>query len=56
MMQMAQMQPIDVLRRATSKVGRYLNIPLLGKLQPDAPADIIAVNGNSIYFSKIMKF
>ncbi len=56
MMQMAQMQPLDVLRSATSKAGRHLNIPLLGTLQPGAPADIIAVKGNPMHAFKILEY
>ncbi|MDO9102767.1 MAG: amidohydrolase family protein [Candidatus Nitrotoga sp.] len=56
MMQMAQMQPIDVLRSATLKAGRHLNIPLLGTLQPGAPADIIAVKGNPMHAFKILEY
>ncbi|MDO9048926.1 MAG: amidohydrolase family protein [Methylobacter sp.] len=56
MMHMANMQPIDVLRTATSKAGRYLNIPLLGTLQPGAPADMIAVKGDPVHALKILEY
>ncbi len=46
MKQMAGMKLIDILQAATSKAGQHLNIPLLGTLQPGAPADIIAIKGN----------
>ncbi|CAH1904930.1 Amidohydrolase [Candidatus Nitrotoga sp. HW29] len=56
MVQMVRMQPIDVLRSATLKPGQHLNIPLLGTLQPGAPADIIAVKGNPIHAFKILEY
>jgi imidazolonepropionase-like amidohydrolase len=56
MVQMARMQPIDVLRSATLKAGQHLNIPLLGTLQPGAPADIIAVKGNPAHAFKILEY
>lgn len=46
MMQMGNMGVMDVLRAATSKAGQQLNLPLLGTLQPGAPADMIAVKGD----------
>ncbi len=46
MMKMAGMELAAVLRAATSKAGQQLDIPLLGTLQPGAPADIIAVQGD----------
>ncbi len=36
----------ELLQLATSKAGEYLNIPLLGTIQKDAPADIIAIKGS----------
>ncbi len=56
MMHAANMQPIDVLRSATSKSGRYLNIPLLGTLQPGAPADMIAVKGDPTHALKTLEY
>lgn len=56
LMQMAKMELIDVLRVATSKAGQHLNIPLLGTLQPDAPADIIAVRGNPMHTLKNLEY
>ncbi|WP_430229606.1 amidohydrolase family protein [Nitrosomonas communis] len=47
MKQMGGMKLNDVLQAATSKAGQHLNIPLLGTLHPGAPADIIAIKGNS---------
>jgi imidazolonepropionase-like amidohydrolase len=55
-MHMTNMQPIEVLRSATSKSGRYLNIPLLGTLQPGAPADMIAVKGDPSHSFKILEY
>lgn len=56
MMQMAKMKPIDILRSATLKAGQHLNLPLLGTLQPGAPADIIAVKGNPAHVFKILEY
>jgi hypothetical protein len=56
MMHAANMQPIDVLRSATSKSGEYLNSPLLGTLQPGAPADMIAVKGDPTQNLKILEY
>lgn len=56
MMHTANMQPIDILRIATSKAGRHLNSPLLGTLQPGAPADMIAVKGNPAHALKILEY
>ncbi len=56
MMHAANMQPLEVLRSATSKSGRYLNIPLLGTLQPGAPADMIAVKGDPTHDLKTLEY
>jgi len=56
MMHLANMQPIEVLRSGTSKSGRYLNSPLLGTLQPGAPADMIAVQGDPVHAMKILEY
>lgn len=56
MRQMAKMGLIDVLRAATSKAGQHLNFPLLGTLQPGAPADIIAVRGDPTHNLKILEY
>ncbi|PKO58381.1 MAG: amidohydrolase, partial [Betaproteobacteria bacterium HGW-Betaproteobacteria-18] len=56
MMQMAKLGVMDVLRAATSKAGRHLNLPLLGTLQRDAPADIIAVKGDPTHSLKILEY
>lgn len=46
LMHLAKMKLPDVLRAATAKAGQYLGIPLLGTIQPGAPADLIAIRGN----------
>ena len=56
MMHMANMQAIEVLRSATSKAGQHLNLPLLGTLQPGAPADMIAVKGDPSHSFKILEY
>ncbi|MDP1772694.1 MAG: amidohydrolase family protein [Methylobacter sp.] len=56
MMHTTDMQPLEVLRSATSKSGRYLNSPLLGTLQPGAPADLIAVKGDPTHDLKILEY
>lgn len=55
MMQMGKIGLIDVLRTATSKAGRQLDLPLLGTLQQGAPADIIAVRGDPAHNLKILE-
>jgi len=44
----AKMTTLEVLTTITSKAGQHLNIPLLGTLSANAPADMIAVKGNVI--------
>jgi imidazolonepropionase-like amidohydrolase len=56
MMHMAKMQPIEVLRSATSKAVEHLNLPLLGTLQRGSPADIIAVKGDPTHTFKILEY
>lgn len=46
MMHLANMPMLEVLRSATLKAGTHLNVPLLGSLQANAPADLIAVKGD----------
>lgn len=55
MMQTAKMDLTDLLRAATSKAGRQLDLPLLGTLQQGAPADIIAVRGDLARSLKILE-
>ena len=54
--QATQMEPIDILKLATSKSGQYLQLPLLGSLQAGAPADIIAVKGNPLDNFKLLEY
>lgn len=56
MKQMGNLGVIDVLRAATSKAGQQLKLPLLGTLQPGAPADIIAVQGDPIKNLKTLEY
>lgn len=56
LMQMARMELVDVLRAATSKAGQHLGMPLLGTLQPGAPADIIAIKGNPVHRLKLLEY
>jgi hypothetical protein len=56
MMQWANMSHLDVLKAATSKAGRYLNIPLLGTIRPYAPADLIAVKGELAHSFKALEY
>ncbi len=56
MKQMGNMEVIDVLRAATSKAGQQLNLPLLGTLQPGAPADMIAVRGDPTKNLKALEY
>lgn len=56
MLHAANMQPLEVLRSATSKSGRYLNSPLLGTLQAGAPADMIAVKGDPGHALKTLEY
>ena len=56
MQQMFNMGTIEVLQAATSKAGKYLNIPKLGTIQAGAPADIIAVKGNPVHSLKYLEY
>lgn len=47
MMQLDKMDLTNTLRAATSEAGEHLGlVPMLGTLQPGAPADIVAVKGD----------
>ena len=46
LMHWGKMTLLDALRAATAKAGQYLGIPLLGTIQPGAPADLIAIRGD----------
>jgi imidazolonepropionase-like amidohydrolase len=54
--QMGKMDLINILQAATSKAGSHINIPLLGTLQVEAPADIIAVKGDPTKSLKILEY
>ncbi len=54
--QHTQLSFIEVLKTATSKAGKYLNIPLLGQLKANAPADIIAVKGELAHSFKKLEY
>lgn len=56
LMQWTKMKALEVLRTATSQAGKQLDIPLLGTLQPGAPADLIAVRGNPLYNLKALEY
>ena len=56
MMQMGNMETLEVLRAATSKAGEHLGLPLLGTLQPGAPADLIAVRGDPTHNLKNLEY
>lgn len=56
MMQAAKMDPLDAVRAATSKAGQHLGIPLLGTLQPGAPADLIVFKGNPLQTMKRFEY
>ncbi len=56
MKQMGNMEVIDVLRAATSRAGQQLKLPLLGTLQPGAPADMIAVKGDPTQNLKALEY
>ncbi len=50
------MDVLKVLQAATSEAGKNLGKPLLGTLQRNAPADIIAVRGNAIQRFKLLEY
>lgn len=54
--QWANKSTIEVLQSATSKAGKHLNIPLLGTLKANAPADIIAIKGNLHHGFKVLEY
>jgi imidazolonepropionase-like amidohydrolase len=56
MMHMAKMELPDVLRAATAKTGQHLGVPLLGTIQPGAPADLIAIQGNPAQHLKRLEY
>ena len=56
MMHMAKMELTDALRAATAKAGQHLGVPLLGTIQPGAPADLIAIQGNPVQHLKRLEY
>lgn len=46
---------LNMFKAATSKAGENLGDPLLGTLQPNAPADLIAVKGNPFERFKLLE-
>lgn len=47
---------LNVFRSVTSKAGERLGVPLLGTLQTDAPADVIAIKGNPFERFKLLEY
>lgn len=57
MMQLDKMDLTNTLRAATSQAGEHLGlIPMLGTLQPGAPADIVAVKGDLAHNLKRLEY
>lgn len=56
LMHMAKMKLPDALRAATAKAGQHLGLPLLGTIQPGAPADLIAMQGNPAQHLKRLEY
>ncbi|MCF8722300.1 imidazolonepropionase-like amidohydrolase [Nitrospina gracilis] len=56
LMQWAGKNPMEILRAATSHSGKHLGVPLLGTLEPGAPADLIAVKGNPLHGLKALEY
>lgn len=56
LMHMAKMELPDALRAATAKAGQHLGVPLLGTIQPGAPADLIAIQGNPAQHLKRLEY
>jgi imidazolonepropionase-like amidohydrolase len=56
LMHMAKMKLPDALRAATAKAGQHLGLPLLGTIQPGAPADLIAIQGNPAHHLKRLEY
>lgn len=55
-MQLAGMSPLEVVKLATADAGNELGIPLLGRLAPEAPADLIAVRGMAMHDLKSLEY
>ena len=46
LMRRAGLSPLDVLRNATSRAGRVLGLPNVGRLRAGASADLVVVDGD----------
>lgn len=55
-MRTAGMEPLDILKAATSKAGEALGLAPLGNLTPGAPADIVAVRGDALTNFKRLEY
>lgn len=57
MMQLGKMDLTNTLRAATAQAGEHLGLfPMLGTIQPGAPADIIAVKGDLAHNLKKLEY
>jgi hypothetical protein len=56
LMHLAKMTLPDALRAATANAGQHLGLPLLGTIQPGAPADLIAIQGNPMHHLKRLEY
>jgi imidazolonepropionase-like amidohydrolase len=56
MIHWAGMEPLDVLKAATSRAGKELGLEPLGTLVPGAPADLIAVKGDAFQNLKVLEY
>jgi imidazolonepropionase-like amidohydrolase len=56
MHQVAGLSTDQILRAATSEAGRELGMAPLGRLEPGAPADLIAVKGDAEHNLKILEY
>lgn len=57
MMQLDKMDLTNTLRAATSQAGEHLGLfPMLGTIQPGAPADIVAVKGDIAHNLKRLEY
>ncbi|MGP0566670.1 MULTISPECIES: amidohydrolase family protein [unclassified Nitrospina] len=56
LIQWAGKDPLEILRATTSQSGEHLGIPLLGTMEPGAPADLIAVKGSPSHDLKVLEY
>lgn len=56
MRQWGGLDALAVLQTATAKAGRLLGIPLLGTLEPGAPADLIAITSDPVQDFKPLEY